>query len=70
MSRGPDDIIREYLQREGASRDHAQWTAEEVIEVLEAEEYLIVHRDMVRTSGEAFAAFVAKKTEPAAGLGG
>jgi hypothetical protein len=56
MSRGPDDIIREYLQREGASRDNAQWAAEEILEALEAEGYLAVHKDCVRTYSEARAA--------------
>lgn len=47
MSRGPDDIIREYLIREDffARPKPAQVVAEEIEEALEAEGYMSVHRD-------------------------
>lgn len=47
MSRGADDIIREYLIKSGhlAGNSLAQIVAEEIIEALEAEDYLAVHRD-------------------------
>lgn len=59
MSRGPDDIIREYLETNSTLPASStfnvpswQYVAEEIIEALEAEDYLSVHRDLVRTRDE------------------
>ena len=50
MSRGPDNIIVEHLQRSPlcVMLPHSQIVAEEIIEALEAEDYWIVPKGQVK----------------------
>jgi hypothetical protein len=59
MSRGPDNIITDLLK--ALNVPNPSLLAEEVIEALEAEEYVIVHKDQVRSRDELVSALRAKK---------
>ena len=45
MSRGPDNIIFEVLAKHRHDDVSDQWLAETILEAMEAEDYLSVHRD-------------------------
>jgi hypothetical protein len=45
MSRGPDNIIFEVLAKHRHDDVSDQWLAETILEAMEAEGYLSVHRD-------------------------
>lgn len=57
MSRGPDNIIAEVLQ--GHVPDH-QKLAEDILDALEAEDYIPVAKIQIRSPGELLAALVDK----------
>jgi hypothetical protein len=58
MSRGPDNIIAEALEKLHVT--NPSLAAEEVLDALEAEDYIPVARIQIRSQGELLAALVDK----------